>query len=128
MENMSQVYSAIQQQYPLSPLKFWKKIISQTVGWGIVIIFASGIIGLLFGIMDNNYGTVFGKFLMALLIGLAIYIVLVFAPYAIYVDIYIRRYYYDINENFITIKKGVFAPAEIHVQFQKIQDVYVDQD
>ncbi len=48
--------------------------------------------------------------------------------YAWFVRVYIRRYFYDINNQFITIKKGVFAPAEIHVQFQKIQDVYVDQD
>jgi putative membrane protein len=28
----------------------------------------------------------------------------------------------------LTIHKGFFAPTEIHVQYQKIQDVYVDQD
>lgn len=48
--------------------------------------------------------------------------------YALYVQAYINRYYYDSNDSFITIKKGVFAPTEIHVQYQKIQDVYVDQD
>jgi putative membrane protein len=48
--------------------------------------------------------------------------------YAWYIKAYIRRYYYDANDNFVTIKKGVFAPAEIHVQYPKIQDVYVDQD
>lgn len=47
---------------------------------------------------------------------------------AIYVKAYIKRYYYDCTESFITIKKHVFTPTEIHVQYQKIQDVYVDQD
>jgi uncharacterized membrane protein YdbT with pleckstrin-like domain len=28
----------------------------------------------------------------------------------------------------VTIKKNVFTPTEIHIQYQKIQDVYVDQD
>jgi putative membrane protein len=41
---------------------------------------------------------------------------------------YINRYYYSATDSYITIKKGVFTPAEIHVQFSKIQDVYVDQD
>ena len=45
-----------------------------------------------------------------------------------YIKAYIKRYYYDVAESFITIKKGVFTPAEIHVQYGKIQDVYVDQD
>jgi putative membrane protein len=45
-----------------------------------------------------------------------------------YIKTYIHRYYYDCNDQFVTIKKGVFAPTEIHVQYQKIQDVYVDQD
>ncbi len=49
-------------------------------------------------------------------------------PYGFYVKAYIRRYYYAGEDKYITIKKGVFAPAEIHVQYQKIQDVYVDQD
>jgi len=47
---------------------------------------------------------------------------------AIYIKTYIKRYHYDCTENFITIKKHVFTPTEIHVQYQKIQDVYVDQD
>jgi putative membrane protein len=48
--------------------------------------------------------------------------------YGIYVSAYIKRYYYDATDSYVTIKKGVFAPAEIHVQYAKIQDVYVDQD
>src|SRR6185503_6801296 len=41
---------------------------------------------------------------------------------------YIQRYYYSADADFLTIKKGVIMPAEIHVQYRKIQDVYVDQD
>ncbi len=52
----------------------------------------------------------------------------VIVSYAFYIRAYIRRYYYDGNDQFLTIKKGVFAPTEIHMQYQKIQDVYVDQD
>ena len=59
-------------------------------------------------------------------------VIIIFAAFFIgnawYVRAYIRSYYYDAGESFITIRKGVFAPTEIHVQYQKIQDVYVDQD
>ncbi len=47
---------------------------------------------------------------------------------AVYLKVYIKRYYYECGDQLITIKKGVFAPREIHVLYQKIQDVYVDQD
>lgn len=53
---------------------------------------------------------------------------LFFGLYGLYVSIYIKQYYYDASERFLTIQKGVFAPTEIHVPYQKIQDVYVDQD
>lgn len=121
---MPEVYSQLQQQYPLSPRKFWKKMFE---GMGVYLILTM-VIGLL--VATGVYiGTthvipaVSSFFAVALVFGL-----LVLVPYSIYIKAYIRRYYYDINENFITIKKGVFAPSEIHVQFQKIQDVYVDQD
>lgn len=79
---------------------------------------------------DPSGVTVFNPdtiFLFGLLIIFTI-LVLLTTIYAIYVKIYIKRYYYDCGDKFITIKKGVFAPTEIHVQYQKIQDVYVDQD
>jgi putative membrane protein len=37
-------------------------------------------------------------------------------------------YFYDLNENFIVIKKGVFTPKEINVPYERVQDIYVDQD
>ncbi len=64
------------------------------------------------------------------LVGVAIVglIVLWYILKAMYVRAYIRTYFYDADDTFITIRKGVFSPTEIHVQYQKIQDVYVDQD
>ncbi len=59
---------------------------------------------------------------------LAVFIVVYFVIKALYVAAYIRSYVYDADASFVTIRKGVFSPAEIHVQYQKIQDVYVDQD
>jgi membrane protein YdbS with pleckstrin-like domain len=55
-------------------------------------------------------------------------IILYYTLKAIYIHFYIRDYFYDADDSFITIRKGVSTPAEIHVQWQKVQDVYVDQD
>jgi len=63
-----------------------------------------------------------------ILIGVLIIGFIVAAVYAAYVSAYIKRYYYDASDQFLTIQKGVFAPTEIHVQYVKVQDVYVDQD
>jgi putative membrane protein len=48
--------------------------------------------------------------------------------YGIYVHYYIKTYYYEDNGDFLTIRKGPITPAEINVQYAKIQDVYIDQD
>ncbi len=125
--------SALQQQFPLSPRKLWKKILSQIIQIFLADIFVGGFIGamLIFGLLalgilpehtDNLTAVVgiIGYFLIILTLHIGFY--------SWYIKVYIKRYYYDGEEHFITIKKGVFAPAEIHVQWQKIQDVYVDQD
>lgn len=118
----------LQEQIPLSPKKFLKKILEKFFPWAIIFFVLE--IGLIFfvyfGVDEGHFlhiGFLVWSFLVMILI-----LVLAFIPYAIYVRAYIRSYFYDANENFITIRKGVFAPTEIHVQFQKIQDVYVDQD
>lgn len=118
--------SAIQTQYPLSPRKFWKKILEK-LGSSVVVLVVFGMLSLvgLFALLPD--ASIKNLIVPALTTTFSAWCVLVFC-YAWYVKAYIRRYYYDVNENFITIKKGVFAPAEIHVQYAKIQDVYVDQD
>ena len=41
---------------------------------------------------------------------------------------YYKRYFYDIRKDFLFIKKGVIAPTETILPYDKLQDVYVDQD
>ncbi len=69
-----------------------------------------------------------GSFIKWAFFGVASVLLLLYLIYGWYVKLYIKRYYYDCDENFVTIQKGVFMPTEIHVQYGKIQDVYVDQD
>ncbi|MDB5259577.1 MAG: hypothetical protein JWO73_785 [Candidatus Taylorbacteria bacterium] len=119
--------STLQQQFPLSPKKFYKKMISQLFG-SIFLGIAVGVISaFIYAAITNQHANLW----TGISIGVAGFIVgfcIAAVPYAVYVKAYIKRYYYAGEEHFLTIKKGVFAPTEIHVQFQKIQDVYVDQD
>ncbi len=120
--------STLQQQFPLSPRKFWKKIIEKLIAW-YALAFIVAVIDAVLIIMTNDaYNDGAKAILWGVLLVVLFIVVLVTALYGWYVKIYIKRYYYDGEEHFITIKKGVFAPGEIHVQWQKIQDVYVDQD
>ncbi len=122
---MEQQYSALQQQYPLSSRKFWKKILGQIFSFfflSLFIGFVFAIIPLLFRMPSPIFAVV--SFILGFLLSFSLITIL----YSWYIKTYIKRYYYDGGESFITIKKRVFSPAEIHVQWQKIQDVYVDQD
>lgn len=124
MQNVSQ----FQNHFPLSKHKIYKKIASKIFG----ILFFSLILSVFAGLAIMNLSfkgvRVDTATLVAVYIfstsALAIFFLII---YGLYVSAYIKRYYYD-STDFITIKKGVFTPAEIHVQYQKIQDVYVDQD
>lgn len=118
--------SVFQAQYPLSPRKFWKKIFSSLSFLLIIILVIIALAIFIIGFVSGDKGF---YVISAITSGIVVFLFVIFLlPYSIYVRVYIKRYYYDCGEQFITIKKGVFAPTEIHVQYQKIQDVYVDQD
>lgn len=56
-------------------------------------------------------------------------IVLFFAIFFVhfwYQTLYFEKYYYDIRKDFLVIKKGVFAPREAILPYEKLQDVYID--
>ncbi len=117
--------TSLQEQYPLSPKKFWKKYLFSLIAWVIIWAFVSGVSSLLMsGVYDPSLRIDFTLALMGWTIVVGGGLLL----YAWYISTYIKRYFYDANDAFVTIKKGVFAPTEIHVQYTKIQDVYVDQD
>jgi len=41
---------------------------------------------------------------------------------------YYNRYFYDMNDHVLVIRKGVFGSREITIPFSKIQGIFVDQD
>lgn len=119
--------SNFQLQYPLSPKKFWKKILPDLFWYFFVAIIFGGI-ALAFTVAIANADPSLLKGVRIILVYALIFYTVVILLRSWYIRIYIRKYYYDCNDNFVTIQKGVFSPTEIHVQYQKIQDVYVDQD
>ncbi|MEI6057812.1 MAG: PH domain-containing protein [bacterium] len=121
--------SALQQQFPLSiHKKYWKKIIQQLVAWYILGIIGFAIFGAIIFIAGDTANTLGTNIMWGAIAADFIFLIIITLIYNWYIKTYIKRYYYAGEEHFITIKKGVFMPAEIHVQYQKIQDVYVDQD
>jgi putative membrane protein len=112
--------STMKQTFPLSQSKFWKKFIQANL-FRLII----GIVALIAGI--GLQGGSAGSF-ASVLIAIAVLIGVIALLSAWYISAYIKSYYYSDDEGFITIRKGVFTPTEIHVQYGRIQDVYVDQD
>jgi membrane protein YdbS with pleckstrin-like domain len=120
--------STLQRQFPLSPKKLLEKVITKMFGLYLLVAIAAVVIIISAAVSDYSMGSDVVMILWGILIVMILVVFIITGLYTWYVKVYIRRYYYAGEENFITIKKGVFAPTEIHVQWQKIQDVYVDQD
>lgn len=120
--------STLQRQFPLSPKKLLKKVITKMFGLYLLVAVAAVVIIISAATSDYTMGPDVSAVLWGVLIAIILVVLIITGLYTWYVKVYIKRYYYAGEENFITIKKGVFAPTEIHVQWQKIQDVYVDQD
>jgi len=121
-----------EQRFPLSSKKFTKKMLNEIV-WGFFSsIFISLVPALIFIFISfGNINTPIpgvSYFVGIFVFSFVAIFILRTIFYIWYWKRYIATYFYDAGESFVTIKKGVFTPSEIHVQYQKIQDVYVDQD
>lgn len=106
-------------QFPLERRKILKKTVAGSFLWailfGIAIIIAIAVPGL--------WPIAFPIVAVCVVLFLAIFFVLFW-----YQTLYFERYYYDIKSDFLVIKKGVFAPRETTLPYEKLQDVYIDQD
>ena len=100
----------LREQYPLHPNKIVKKTISYTLSVFVLLLFV-GAIGLA----------------LAPLVCLPLIVVV---PVAIYFwqKEYYKTYFYDLDDNGLEIRKGVFFPRSITIPHEKVSDIYVDQD
>lgn len=120
-------------KYPLSKRKIIKKTLS-----GTILLFILAFVGIVAATIgravittDPTVPAEAKLFLPLLSYAWLIILVLFFvltAGYYIYQKWYFAVYYYELEKDYISIRKGPITPTEINVPFERIQDVYVDQD
>jgi putative membrane protein len=129
------------ERYPLNSKKIWKKTFTGAIAFLIVfLVLFIPVGGTLFGsyavylITMGKRSEVQGNtaLVMNFFYTYALWLVCFFIACCIlnyfYQRAYIKRYYYNVTDKLLIIRKGVFAKQEITVPFERIQDVYVDQD
>lgn len=122
--------SPTRDKYPLSHKKIIKKTISGSLavflGFGIFMFFVAEI---LFQSPISPAATSTDYPLGAIIEGFFVAVIVIWTiGIYIYQKWYFDTYFYDILPDHITIRKGVFTKREINLPYERIQDVYVDQD
>jgi len=124
--------SPTREKYPLSENKIIKKTITSVFGmiftFGfLALVFIFPVIGIITTLSTNSIGYLVEIFFNLIWLYPILFLIYIIAIY-IYQKAYFALYYYNITEDYLVIKKGVFAPHEITIPWERIQDVYVDQD
>ena len=111
-------------KFPLSERKIIKKTLSAGIVWFILLIFVIG-----FCIVSLNTSELLPREIVAnVMIGSIVVFGLIVLITYLYQLWYFKVYSYNLSENFIMIKKGPITPHEITIPYERVQDVYVDQD
>jgi membrane protein YdbS with pleckstrin-like domain len=108
------------EQYPLDRNKIKKKIIEGMIGYSVlflVLLAGSGIAAVVFKPMF------WAVFLVVLLAYFGVFLIELW-----YQTEYFKRYFYNVEPDFLVIKKGVILPHQTMLPYEKLQDVYMDQD
>lgn len=121
---MQIAHSKTREQFPLSYKKIIKKTMASTIAITILLLVIWGFLAFMLGSIGQEaigwLGTAtFGIFGFLFLVILLTYL---------YQRWYFAVYFYDLTPDFIQIKKGPITPREITLPYERIQDVYVDQD
>ncbi len=125
---MDIAHSKTRDQFPLSTKKILKKTFVGSLGF-LFLFFYFGIGAIIAAVAARSAlgGLSFalaGGFTLA---GLAIVASAIFLVY-LYQRWYFSVYFYDLTPDYVVIRKGPIAPREITLPYERIQDVYVDQD
>ena len=119
---------SLPERIPLQKRKVVKKSIGGTIG----LLFVGGLLSALFAGFFYAGEADLPPMLLALrptlLIVLLVFFGLLLCWNPVYQYFYWKRYFYDMDEKNIVIRKGVIAQKEITLPFTRITDVYVDQD
>lgn len=115
--------SRTREAFPLSTKKVLKKTVAGTLVWAILLLIIWGVLAatLSSGVDTGSWFGIatFGIFAFLFFILLVVYL---------YQRWYYAVYFYDLTSDYIVIRKGPITPQEITIPYERIQDVYVDQD
>jgi membrane protein YdbS with pleckstrin-like domain len=114
---------------PLEPSKIIKKTISNVLLLLFLMLCFIGplFLPLMFAIRELSASFWMISAILTIIFLVLFLLVIPFLCY-IYQKAYYKIYFYDASEDFLIIKKGVFTPRETTLPFEKINDVYIDQD
>lgn len=115
----SQGKSTTIEQYPLERRKITKKVTDAMIIWTVFLII---------GIIITALFTHSSNLKTWLVLSLFVIYLLIFLIQIWYQTEYFKRYFYNISSDFLDIKKGVIMPHETMLPYEKLQDVYMDQD
>ena len=112
----------LREQYPISS-KIILKLTALSIFRGLIYL-AMVVVGILYFLG----GFAFSEYVIAaatLGLGLTV-LFLIIAP--AYHHFYRRKYFYDLADNYLLIRKGLLAPKEIIIPYDNIQGVTIGQD
>lgn len=118
--------NATRNQYPLSSRKIIKKTIAGVLKWAIFLCALWIFISLV--VAGNPSLSIFSYLPGALLSFTPIILIVVIVFESFYQRWYFATYFYELDTDHIVIRKGPITPLEITIPYERIQDVYVDQD
>ena len=116
--------SKTREQFPLSYKKIMKKTIASTITITILFLVIWGFLAFMLGSIGQEAIVWLGIATFGIFGFLFVVILLTY----LYQRWYFAVYFYDLTPDFIQIKKGPITPREITLPYERIQDVYVDQD
>jgi membrane protein YdbS with pleckstrin-like domain len=108
------------EQYPLEARKVQKRFLNSIIAW--LNLFAILLVAAM--VLNFSAGGSFGWAIAAVAI---VFLALCIWQYW-YEIAYYKGYFYDAGDDFFVLKKGVITPRETNLPWDKMQDVYVDQD
>lgn len=115
--------SETRDKFPLSTKKVLKKTVMGTLVWAILLLIIWGVLAFALS-SSTKTGSWFGIATIGIF-GLLFLIILIVYLYQRW---YYAVYFYDLTPDYIVIKKGPITPREITIPYERVQDVYVDQD
>lgn len=116
--------SPTRERFPLSFKKIIKKTVANTLAISILLVIVLFAFVAVISQASKESSAVLGIIAAAIF---GFLLLIVFATYY-YQKWYFSVYYYDLTDDFIIIKKGPITPREITIPYERVQDVYVDQD